>query len=119
MLFFKSATVAIVTLLLAVPAVAQPGPRQDMVRVQNNINFFIAGSTGEGDEAQKLRDKAQRTVYEMAAHEGDLLRDDPATYCRMESGSVNINATNARQFGQQQQEGLNVSGSMSLQITLK
>jgi hypothetical protein len=132
MLSFKSATVATLTLFLAVPAIAQTGqrisveqfnagPRQEnMVRVQNNISFFLAGSTGESDEAQKLREKAQRIVYEMAAHECDLLRDVLAKDCRMESVNVNVNAANARQFGQQQQqEGLNVNGSMSLQITLK
>jgi len=38
-------------------------PRQE-VRVQSNFNFFIAGPTGEGEEAQKLREKARRIVYE-------------------------------------------------------
>ena len=51
----------------------------------------------------------------MAARECDLLREVIAKDCRLESVNSNIN----RQFGQQQQEGLNVSGSMSMQITLK
>ena len=126
----KSAILASATLLLAFPAIAQTGqrisveqfnagPRQEnMVRVQNNISFFIAGPTGEGEEAQKLREKAQRLVYEMAAHECDLLRDILAKDCRMESVNVNVNTNGGRQFNQQQQEGLNVNGSMSLQITL-
>ncbi|WP_244443502.1 hypothetical protein [Bradyrhizobium sp. Ai1a-2] len=97
----------------------QPGssPRQEgTVRVQSSISFFIVGPTGEGDEAQKLRERARRTVYEMAAHECDLLREVLAKDCRMESvnSSININ----RQYGQQQ-EGFNINGSMSLQITLK
>jgi len=58
-------------------AIEQSGssPRQEgsLVRVQNSFNFFIAGPTGEGEEAQKLREKARRIVYEMAAHECDLL----------------------------------------------
>jgi hypothetical protein len=127
---FKSAILATVTLPLAFPAIAQTGqrisveqfnagPRQEnMVRVQNNISFFIAGPTGEGEEAQKLREKAQRLVYEMAAHQCDLLRDILAKDCRMESVNANLN-TSGRQFNQQQPEGLNVNGSMSLQITLK
>lgn len=90
-----------------------------MVRVQNNISFFLAGATGEGDEAQKLREKAQRVVYEMAAHQCDLLRDILAKDCKMELVNVNVNTAGGRQFNQQQQEGLNVNGSMSLQITLK
>ncbi len=124
----KSALVVSVALLLASPVLAQnriiveqgnnPPRQENMVRVQNNISFFIVGPTGDGDEAQKLRDKAQRTVYEMAGRQCDLLRDILAKDCRMESVNVNVNANN-RQFNQQQSEGLNVNGTMSLQITLK
>src|ERR1700719_2339820 len=122
----KNAIVVSVALLLASPVVAQnriiveqgnnPPRQENMVRVQNNISFFLAGPTGDGDEAQKLRDKAQRSVYEMAGRQCDLLREILAKDCRMES--VNVNANN-RQFNQQQAEGLNVNGTMSLQITLK
>jgi hypothetical protein len=62
-----------------------------------------------------LRDRARRTIYEMAAHECDLLRAVLAKDCRMESVNSNI----GRQYGQQQQEGYTVNGSMSYQITLK
>jgi hypothetical protein len=124
----KNAIVASVALLLASPVVAQnriiveqgnnPPRQENMVRVQNNISFFLTGPTGDGDEAQKLRDKAQRSVYEMAGRQCDLLREILAKDCRMESVNVNVNANN-RQFNQQQPEGLNVNGTMSLQITLK
>ena len=114
-------------LFLVAPALAQsPGQRiimeqtagsrqEGWVRVQSNINFFVAGPTGETEEAQKLRDRARRAVYEMAARECDLLRDVIAKECRMESVSNNIN----RQYGNQQQEGFTITGSMSFQITLK
>jgi hypothetical protein len=116
-------------LFLIAPALAQtPGqriileqssgsPRQEgLVRVQSSINFFLSGPTGEGEEAQKLRDRARRIIYEMAAHECDLLREVLAKDCKMEAVNSNIN----RQFGQQQQqEGYNVNGSMNFQITLK
>jgi len=114
-------------LLLAVPAVAQtPGQRiimeqmgasrqEGWVRIQSTINFFVAGPTGESEEAQKLRDRARRTVYEMAARECDLLREVIAKDCRMEQVSNNIN----RQYGNQQQEGFTITGSMNFQITLK
>jgi hypothetical protein len=115
-------------LFLIAPAAAQsPGqrviieqssgsPRQEgSVRVQSSINFFVAGPSGDSEEAQKLRDRARRTVYEMAARECDLLREVLAKDCRMESVNTNVN----RQFGQQQAEGFNVNGSMSFQITLK
>ena len=124
----KNAIAVSVALLLASPVIAQNRiiveqgnntPRQEnMVRVQNNISFFLTGPTGDGDEAQKLRDKAQRSVYEMAGRQCDLLREILAKDCRMESVNVNVNANN-RQFNQQQTEGLNVNGTMSLQITLK
>jgi hypothetical protein len=124
----KNAIVVSVALLLASPVVAQnriiveqgnnPPRQENVVRVQNNISFFLTGPTGDGDEAQKLRDKAQRSVYEMAGRQCDLLREILAKDCRMESVNVNVNANN-RQFNQQQAEGLNVNGTMSLQITLK
>lgn len=128
MLSFRNALIAGASLLLAAPAIAQtPGqritieqgassPRQEgLVRIQTSINFFLTGPTGDGEEAQKLRDKARRIVYEMAAHECDLLREVLAKDCRMETVNTNI----GRQFGQQQQEGYTVNGSMNFQITLK
>lgn len=114
-------------LFLAVPAVAQtPGQRiimeqstatrqEGWVRIQSTISFFVAGPTGESEEAQKLRDRARRSVYEMAARECDLLREVIAKDCRMEQVSNNI----LRQYGQQQQEGFNITGTMNFQITLK
>jgi hypothetical protein len=121
---FISATLGL--LFLAVPAVAQtPGQRimeqagasrqEGWVRIQSTINFFVAGPTGESEEAQKLRDRARRAVYEMAARECDLLREVIAKDCRMEQVSNNIN----RQYGNQQQEGFTITGSMNFQITLK
>ncbi|MDR3485289.1 MAG: hypothetical protein P4M05_10305 [Bradyrhizobium sp.] len=92
-----------------------PSRQEGLVRIQSSINFFVTGPSGEGVEAEKLRDRARRTVYEMAARECDLLREVLAKDCRMESVNVNI----GRQFGQQQQEGYTVNGSMNLQITMK
>ena len=92
-------------------------PRQEgSVRVQSTLNLFVAGPTGEGEEAQKLRDRARRMVYEMAGRECDLLREVLAKDCRLESITSNLNR---QQFGPQQQDGYIVNGSMSLQITLK
>jgi hypothetical protein len=115
-------------LFLLAPAAAQsPGQRivieqagggsrqEGSVRIQSTINFFVTGPTGDDEAAQKLRDRARRTVYEMAARECDLLREVLARDCRMESVTSNI----GRQFGQQQQEGYSVNGSMNFQITLK
>ena len=115
-------------LLFLAPSAAQtPGQRilieqsgssarqEGQVRIQSPINFFVAGPTGDGEEAQKLRDRARRTIYEMAARECDLLREVLAKDCRMEAVNSNI----GRQYGQQQQEGYSVNGSTNFQITLK
>ena len=122
MMFLRNALIAVATLLLAAPAMAQTigqaaGQRQESpVRIQTTFNLFFPGPTGEGEEAQKARDKARRMVYEMAARECDLLREVLARDCRLESVSSTINR---QQFGQPQVEGLSVSGSVNLQITLK
>jgi len=114
-------------LFLAIPSLAQAqapravimesaGSRQEgWVRVQNSISYFVAGPTGEGEEAQKLRDRARRHIYEIAARECDLLREVLAKDCRIESVSSNM----SRQYGQQQPEGFTINGSMNFQITLK
>jgi regulator of protease activity HflC (stomatin/prohibitin superfamily) len=94
---------------------AGPSARQEgTVRVQATINLFLPGPTGETDEAIKSRDRARRLIYEMAGKECDLLREVLARDCRLES----INTQLMRQ-GAQPTEGYSVSGSMSLQITLK
>jgi len=92
--------------------------QEGLVRVQSNINLFVPGPTGEGSDADKLRERARRIIYDMAAHECDLLRDTLAKDCRLES--VTSNLSRQQQFGQQQQQdGYMVNGNMSLQITLK
>ena len=60
-----SATAAVAQTVGEVPALRQDAP----VRVQTSFNFFVAGPTGDSEDAQKLRDNARRSVYEMAAHE--------------------------------------------------
>ena len=102
---------------IAIEQSGSPSRQEGMVRIQSTVNFFFAGPTGDGEEAQKLRDRARLAVYEMAAHECDLLRDVLAKDCRMENVNVNING--GRQFGPQQPEGYNVNGSVNLQISLK
>jgi hypothetical protein len=108
--------------LLAGPAFAQTtgqasALRQDApVRIQSSTSFFLPGPTGDGEDAKRLRDKARRTVYEMAARECDLVREVIAKECRMESVNVNISRQN---YGSHQPEGYTVNGSMNLQVFLK
>jgi len=92
---------------------------ESTVRVQSSMNFFIPGLTNEGEEAQKLRERAKRVIYESAARECDLLRDTLAKDCRLESVNSNIDRQFAPQFNQQQLEGYRVNGQVSLIVTLK
>jgi hypothetical protein len=108
--------------LLSAPASAQTAGqanalRQDApVRFQSSISFFVPGPSGDGEEAQRLRDKARRAIYEMAARECDLVREIIARECRMETVNINIGR---QSYGSHQPEGYTVNGSMNLQVFLK
>src|SRR5688572_14655382 len=94
---------------------AMSGPRQEgMVRVQLSMQMFLSGPTDESDEAEKNRARARQVIYDLASKECDLLREAIAKDCRLENVNVNLNRMN-----QQNMNGYNVNGSMSLQISLK
>ncbi|HEY0236964.1 MAG TPA: hypothetical protein VGC86_18200 [Afipia sp.] len=121
-LLIASAAAQTVSPLSPSPEVAtrtfQGGSQQrpeGQVRVQSTISYFVSGPSGDSEEGQKLRERARRVIYETAGRECDLLKDTLAKECRLESVNSNIN----RQFGQGQQEGFSVNGSMSFQIILK
>jgi len=106
-------------LLVIAPATAQSlGQQGNPVRVQNSISFFVATPSDNDEEIQKLRERADRTIYEMAARQCDLLRQTLAKDCRLESVNTNINGRQSFR-PQQQPEGFTVNASMSFQITLK
>jgi hypothetical protein len=88
--------------------------REEPIRVQVSVNLFFAGPTGEGEEAVKLRERARRTVYEMASAECALVEQVLAKTCRLEAVNVNIN----RQPGMQT-EGYTAGGNFTLRVTLK
>ena len=89
------------------------------VRVQLGINFFMPGPTNDGEEATKIRDRARRTIYEMAGRECGVLQDTLASECRLESITVNLNRQ-VQPMGQMgQTEGFLVNGQLGFQITLK
>ena len=112
----------------AVEAVAQPDfmptvreriitnteKRANPIRIQVGMNFFLPGSTAENEESWKLRERARRTIYEMAMRECALLLEILASECRLEAINVNVN----RQFGAQV-EGFVTTGNVTLQVTLK
>ena len=96
------------------------GLKQGPIRVQSQVNFFVPGPTGDSEAAVNVREHARRSVYDMAAHECDLLRETIARDCRLES--VNANVTSNRQFNPvvvQQLEGWQVQGTMVFQVTGK
>jgi hypothetical protein len=88
------------------------------IRVQVSVNFFVQGPTNESEQANVLRDRARRSIYEMAAHECELLRDKLADDCRMESVNVNLNRQ-TQAFGGQPVEGFQVNGTFSYRISQK
>ena len=84
------------------------------MRIQVSVNLLFPGPTGESEEAVKLRERARRSVYEMAAAECALVEQVLAKTCRLESVNVNIN----RQSGGQV-EGYMAGGNFVLRVTLK
>jgi hypothetical protein len=99
-----------------------PGPADPnaaAIRVQFNVNFFVLGPANDSEQATMLRDRASRSVYELAARECEVLREKLADDCRLESVNLNINRQQQQQFGGQQAEGFQVSGQLGYRITQK
>jgi len=88
--------------------------REEPIRIQVSVNLFFAGPSGESEEAVKLRERARRSVYQMAAGECAVVEQVLAKTCRLESVGVNIN----RQSGGQA-EGYVAGGNFVLRATLK
>jgi hypothetical protein len=101
-----------------VQGVLQSARQDGLVRVQSSLNFFVPVPAGvDSEDAQKIQEKARRSIYELAAHECDLLKDTLAKDCRLENIHSSINSN--RQYGSGQQDGFTINGSMNFQITLK
>ena len=99
------------------PPIGAPALREGHTRVTATLNIFIAGPIGEGDEAEKLRDRARRMIYATAARECDLLRETMAQECILESVNSNLNA--GQRYQTSQREGYTVSGTMMMSVKLK
>jgi hypothetical protein len=93
-------------------------PNAGVIRVQIGVNFFVAGPTNESEQAIALRDRASRTVYEMAARQCEVLRERLADDCRLENVNVTINRQQ-QQIAGQQVEGFQVGGTLGYRITQK
>lgn len=88
--------------------------RETPIRIQVSVNLFLPGPTGESEEAVKLRERARRSVYEMAVGECALVEQVLAKTCRLESINVNMNRQPDRQV-----EGYMAGGNFVLRVTLK
>ncbi|CCE08333.1 conserved exported hypothetical protein [Bradyrhizobium sp. STM 3843] len=88
--------------------------REEPIRIQVSVNLLFPGPAGESEEAVKLRERARRSVYEMAAGECALVEQVLAKTCRLESVSVSLN----RQSGGPA-EGYVAAGNFVLRTTLK
>jgi hypothetical protein len=65
--------------------------RAESMRVQVSFNSFFAGPTDESDDAVKLRDRARRSIYEVAAGECTSIEQVLAKTCRLESINLYFN----------------------------
>jgi hypothetical protein len=88
--------------------------REEPVRIQVSVNLFFAGPAGDSEDSVKLRERARRSVYEMAAGECGLVEQVLAKTCRLESVGVNINRQSSGQV-----EGYMATGNFALRVTLK
>jgi hypothetical protein len=89
------------------------------VRVQLGINFFLPGPTNDGEDAAKIRDRARRSIYEMAGRECGVLLDTIASECRLDSVTVNLTRQTQQMPQMGQVEGFAVNGQLGFQITHK
>jgi len=92
-------------------------PSAGPIRVQLSVNFFVPGPANESEQSVALRDRASRTIYDMAARECEILREKLADDCRLES--VNVNLNRQQQLGGQQVEGFQAGGTLGYRITQK
>jgi hypothetical protein len=110
----------------AIPAIAQErlptfkeavetSVRTAPMRVTVGVNFFLPGPADDGKEANAVRERARRAVYQLAIRECALAKEVFGNECRLESVNVNINAV--RQAGSGTSEGHNVNSNFVLHLT--
>ena len=90
-------------------------PRDAAVRAQVSITFVVPGSADDASpEAEKIREGARRSMYEVAARECGLLLAALASECRLENVNVNVSRQTSPRT-----EGFVVRGNMTYRITPK
>ena len=95
-------------------------PNVGPIRVQISVNFFVPGSANDSEQSTALRDRASRAIYDLAAHECEVLREKLADDCRLENVNVNITVNRPpQQLGGQPTEGFQVAGTLGYRISQK
>lgn len=101
---------------LSTPSLSADERREEPLRVQVSVSIFFPGPTGDSDEAVKLRERARRSIYEIAAGECALTDQVLTKNCRLESVNVNVNV-NRQSNGQN--EGYQATGNFALRAVPK
>jgi len=79
-----------------------------------------AGPANDSEQSTALRDRASRAIYDLAAHECEVLREKLADDCRLENVNVNITVNRPpQQLGGQPTEGFQVAGTLGYRISQK
>jgi hypothetical protein len=95
-------------------------PNVGPIRVQLSVNFFVPGPANDSEQSTALRDRASRAIYDLAAHECEVLCEKLADDCRLESVNVNITVNRQpQQLGGQPTEGFQVGGTLGYRISRK
>lgn len=113
---FGLCVIAASIMILSPVALSAQERRDEPLRVQVNLSLFFPGPTGDSDEAVKLRERARRAIYEMAAGECALADQVLTRNCRLES--VNVSVT-ANRSSNGQAEGFMATGNFGLRATQK
>jgi hypothetical protein len=93
-------------------------PNVSPIRVQISVNFFVPGPANDSEQSTALRGRASRAIYDLAAHECEVLREKLADDCRLENVNVNFNRQ-LQQLGGQTTEGFQVGGTLGYRISQK
>jgi hypothetical protein len=88
--------------------------RANLVQVQVAVGLTIPNPGGNGELSLQAQERARRAIYQVAAHECELLRSVIANDCRLQSLNVAVNPQYGAQAGD-----MPATGNFSLSISLK
>ena len=101
---------------------AQPSPPvAQLVRISLGINTFVpTPAGGDPEQVLKAQEAGRKMVYELAAHECEVLRTTIANDCAIELININVQHVPANQnFAQGRVDGYNINGNVNFRISAK